>query len=349
MMPLLSILIPTYQRPGLLRLCLERTISGMDAAGVDYEIVISDGNSYEVDFNLNVDAINAVGSNRIRYTCRDSNDGHVPNWINAARNARGKYVVHLADDDALLPEGIVKHLATLEAEPNTVAIFADWLAWDDKAEREMHRYFPPGSAAVFTPADPMGLVQHLFRYQLYPEMFLCRREAFLSSICFASHQLPQSLWMYQLSRQGAIQFSMEPFYKEIRVIRDGYERGMTENMRGADQYIGDEMRNVLETLVLWASRDADKSPGPLLGQIQQAMLPRLVLEVHRACERGDFIRACELQRRLNLWTGRSDGRELAVYAAQQHANKIGLSVGTDIKELARNYAVCGEARTLTIT
>lgn len=351
MTPMLSILVPTRNRAALLDLCLLRLHSEMHVAGVDYEIVISDNASEDETNHVAEDHM--VTTDRIRYVRRETNDGHVANWLNAARHARGEYVAHCADDDLLIPSGIVKHIADLEATPNRVAVFADWIAWDDQDEKELHRYFNKAPDMTFMPHEPLRLIDHIFRHQLYPEMFIARREAFLRSFLFTSHNLPQLLWMYRLSRQGEIAFSAEPFYKETRRVKDGYDRGTPENMSNANQYIGDEMRGVLETLVQWAITDAvPRTVGPLAYRdaINGFLHNRTALEVQRACDRGDFIRACELARRLNLWCNVRGGERLPIMAAKQHAERIG-DKDADLPAIAANYAVCSvrEANTLTIT
>jgi glycosyltransferase involved in cell wall biosynthesis len=83
--PLVSVCIPTYARPGLLKeavySCLNQTFS-------DYEIVITD-NSDDDDSGR---WIRQLDDPRIRYHKNERNIGGAGNFTKALSLARGKYV-----------------------------------------------------------------------------------------------------------------------------------------------------------------------------------------------------------------------------------------------------------------
>jgi hypothetical protein len=122
------------------------------------------------------------------------------------------------------------------------------------------------------------------------------------------------------------------------------------------QYIGDEMRLTLESLVLQALQDAgvpqapEDQIGAIRGLIDQALAGRLDLEINRACHRRDFILGVELRRRQVLWQGPGSPDEmsrdvirLVVPAAFQALAQIYRSL-SDIEGLALRGFVSNEVR-----
>lgn len=103
--PLVSVIIPTFNRPETLK---EAVRSVLEQNFVDYEIVIVNDAGMEVE-----DAIDSFADKRIRYIRHRENRG-----LGAARNtgikqAKGKYIALLDDDDVYYPnhlEVMVKEL-----------------------------------------------------------------------------------------------------------------------------------------------------------------------------------------------------------------------------------------------
>jgi glycosyltransferase involved in cell wall biosynthesis len=91
-----SILIPTRNRLGLLKLAVE-TVRRQDSA--DWEIVISDNYSDQDIFGY----VQSLNEPRIRYFRTESFIPVTENWNNALANSSGDYIVMLGDDDCLLP------------------------------------------------------------------------------------------------------------------------------------------------------------------------------------------------------------------------------------------------------
>ena len=97
---LLSICIPTYNRPDCLENCLNSILKSKINSNNNLEICISDNNS-EADLSLIIkkykDKLN------INYHKNSKNLGHGRNFLKVVSMARGEYVWTLGDDDLLLP------------------------------------------------------------------------------------------------------------------------------------------------------------------------------------------------------------------------------------------------------
>jgi hypothetical protein len=313
MAPRLSICIPTYNRADILDDCLSR-LGAIADAPVEVEIVISDNAS--TDATPQVVARHAALNPAIRAHRMPENRGPFANRVNAAYQATGELVVFLADDDSLILENLYPHVARMEAEPDLAAIFTDWIAWDDAAGQEMHRYFHIDAPLIFAPDDPMGLVNTVIQRMLPPEVGVYRRGALLRSQSGFSLAIPFHGWMYALSRLGRIRFDLLAFYREHRVLKAGLARTHWANMQMQLQYVGDEMRITLESLLLQALQDAGQSQVPAdqvmnaKQAIDRMLHARLGLEIDRACHRGEWILAVELRRRQVLWYGPGSGDDL---------------------------------------
>jgi hypothetical protein len=219
-------------------------------------------------------------------------------------------MLYLADDDSLILENLLHHVETLNKEPDVVAIYADWIAWDDNAGREIHRHFGGLSEPIsFGSKAPLDLINFMLKRTLPPEVAVYRREALLRAHSFHAWSLPFYLTMYRLSRLGRITFDPLPFYREHRILKDRFQRTHWANIDMQLQLIGEELRLAFEEAVLMglqdagASRLSDEQAAIVRQSIDRILHGRIGLEVERACGRKDWIMAVELRRRYVLWHG----------------------------------------------
>jgi len=307
MRPLISICIPTYNRADLLGYCLD-SLAPLQTCGKSFEIVISDNGS--TDHTQSVIEAHRQRNPAIRAFGFPENRGGTANWFNVLDKAEGELMLYLADDDGLIVDNLLRHIETMQQDPNLVAIFADWIAWDDQAGREIHRYFGDLNEPLsFDSKTPLELVDLLLKRFLMPEMGIFRREALLQVRSFHGRSLAFYLRMYRLSRLGRIVFDPLPFYREHRVLKDQFQRTHWSNMDMTFYMIGDELRLSLEEVVLTAIQDAggvrvpDEQAIFVIQSIQRILHSRIRLEADRAGARKDWISAVEIRRRYVLWHG----------------------------------------------
>jgi glycosyltransferase involved in cell wall biosynthesis len=96
--PILSILIPTYNRADYLRKCLK---SVLQFSSEKIEILVSNNASSD---HTN-DVANSFNDPRFRYFEQPVNVGFIRNFQFLCLQAQGTYLFFLTDDDYLLPEG----------------------------------------------------------------------------------------------------------------------------------------------------------------------------------------------------------------------------------------------------
>ncbi len=125
--PLVSVIIPAYNRPAYLKEALE------SAVGQNYqniEIIVSDDCSRE---NLQA-VVDDFQDPRIIFMRNETNFGMVRNIGNIYKKAQGKYVAHLNDDDMWNKDFLEKLVPPLERHPDLALAFCDHYLIDADGE-----------------------------------------------------------------------------------------------------------------------------------------------------------------------------------------------------------------------
>jgi glycosyltransferase involved in cell wall biosynthesis len=116
--PLVSVIIPTYNRPDFLR---EAIASALGQSYRNLEILVRDNASTEETRKV----VQSFSDARIRYHRHSENVGPTENVIGACREARGEYVAHLHDDDLWEPDFLEKLIPPLEQNSDAAIAFCD--------------------------------------------------------------------------------------------------------------------------------------------------------------------------------------------------------------------------------
>jgi glycosyltransferase involved in cell wall biosynthesis len=116
--PLVSVIIPTYNRPDYLKQAIASAIKQIYQ---NIEIIISDNCSEENPQAL----VASFGDSRIRFWRHQQNVGMLANQQHALKMARGKYVASLHDDDIWNEDFLAKLIPPLEENPDLIIAFSD--------------------------------------------------------------------------------------------------------------------------------------------------------------------------------------------------------------------------------
>jgi GT2 family glycosyltransferase len=131
--PLVSICIPTFNRPELLaravHSCLGQTYR-------NFEIVITDNS----DGDASRDFIARLNEPRVRYHKNDENIGGYKNLLKVMSLARGTYLSLLMDDDLLKPRALELMVEAFEQHPTAGVVMAP-MAMIDEEDRRIFPYF----------------------------------------------------------------------------------------------------------------------------------------------------------------------------------------------------------------
>jgi glycosyltransferase involved in cell wall biosynthesis len=115
---LVSVVIPTFDRPGYLRIALASAVA---QSYRNLEIIVCDNASPEDPSGI----VAEFGDPRIRLHRNASNLGPTPNTLMGVAMATGKYVAILGDDDIWQPDFIATLLAPMEADPQVIVAFCN--------------------------------------------------------------------------------------------------------------------------------------------------------------------------------------------------------------------------------
>lgn len=187
--------IPTYNRAAGLQRALESVLGQSEP---DLEVIVFDDAS--TDETRRIVELLAGGDSRVRYVRRDSNHGLTANFNAVYREARGRYVMVLADDDWLEQDYVARCRATLDAD-STLALVSGSAVYhepngrtfagrdidliDPNPSQRVRRYF----AAVTDNVCIYGLIRRSLIDQVLPmrnclagDWLLIARLAFLGRV-----------------------------------------------------------------------------------------------------------------------------------------------------------------------
>ena len=110
-MPLVSVIMSTYNRESMLREAIE---SVLNQSFNNFEFIII--NDFSNDSTVSI--IESFNDSRIRLFSNKQNCGCTFNYHNANNLSKGEYIVHIDDDDIFLSEKLQKQVDFLEQNPD---------------------------------------------------------------------------------------------------------------------------------------------------------------------------------------------------------------------------------------
>jgi glycosyltransferase involved in cell wall biosynthesis len=116
--PLVSVIIPTYNRPEYLKQAIN---SAIQQTYQNLEIIVSDNCSSENPQAL----VESFQDSRIKFWRHEQNIGMLKNQFHGFKIAKGKYVASLHDDDMWNEDFLSKLVPNLEANPHLILAFCD--------------------------------------------------------------------------------------------------------------------------------------------------------------------------------------------------------------------------------
>jgi len=126
--PLISIRTPAYNHKKFVRQAFDSIIE--DSYPNKELVVVDDGSSDGTDGEIRAWVERHGRDLPVRYVRRENNLGIVNTLNEVIDLCRGDYIVSLASDDYLLPDGIMKRYRYLQENPQKLAVFSDCLVVD---------------------------------------------------------------------------------------------------------------------------------------------------------------------------------------------------------------------------
>ena len=125
--PLVSIVIPTYKRAGLLKAAIESCLTQKNAPLFDV-IVVDDNPERNCDTE---ELMKSIADDRVSYYKNTQNLGQINNWNRCFELATGKWVAMLHDDDLLLEFFLRDCFAILNKDAEIGLLKPQWHHWID--------------------------------------------------------------------------------------------------------------------------------------------------------------------------------------------------------------------------
>jgi glycosyltransferase involved in cell wall biosynthesis len=125
--PVVSVVIPTHNRPNWLVRALTSVLEGEFD---DFEVVVSNNGEPEHTRRL----CRRVPDSRVRWIEQEHAPGSLDNFLAGLALARGRYIAMLHDDDWWSPRFLSVLVPPLDRYPNAVVAFADHYVTDEKGE-----------------------------------------------------------------------------------------------------------------------------------------------------------------------------------------------------------------------
>jgi glycosyltransferase involved in cell wall biosynthesis len=158
--PLVSVAMPTFNRPEYLRRALEGVVA---QTYNNLEILVGDNGNSDITREI----VESFNDPRITYIGREKNLGMALNVVSLFKQGRGDYFCVLADDDFWGEQFIAKLVTALEQNPKAGMAFSDYFVVDgqsdvqpeatEAATREWGRdQLEPG---LHVPAFDIGLIK----------------------------------------------------------------------------------------------------------------------------------------------------------------------------------------------
>jgi len=134
--PIVTVIVPTYNRSGLLKLTIESVLSQTFR---DFELLVMDDASTD-----DTEAMcRAITDPRLKYVRQSKNLGVGGNWSDGLKRSTTKYVCLLMDDDRYGPKFLEHRIPVLEANPTCALVFSPFTQVDFEKHTETHsRTFP---------------------------------------------------------------------------------------------------------------------------------------------------------------------------------------------------------------
>lgn len=280
--PLLSICVPTFNRRQLLERNVTFHLDRFGELGIPFEIVIAD----DCSTDGTADYLASLAADpRVRPIRRARNSGFLDNYAFVMRQARGRFALFLGDDDLLIPEKVLDYIERMVQDPAIGMVQAPWLLMDERpGGGPMGPFYRIPEPTRFEAGDLPRLMGFIFRYHVFPEFMIIRRDVLAKSI---SSACPFIFWAFLYTARAAVHadclFMPEPFARVTAISADPrLQQGNNEAMFQWDRY-----RGGIEYLVSLARQAAgDNLASQAVLEDSIAAFMRVRMEVALRLNRG---------------------------------------------------------------
>ncbi len=122
-MPLLSVVIPTYNRAKFLERCLRSVLA---CSLEDIEILVADNASTDTTQEV----LKSFCDHRLRFWRNETNVGAARNVLSLLQVAHGEWIFLIGDDDLLLPNALERLASIVQSDPDLGVVLSSFKVMD---------------------------------------------------------------------------------------------------------------------------------------------------------------------------------------------------------------------------
>jgi hypothetical protein len=326
--PLLSLTLATYNRERYLEGYLTHHITAFEAAGIDYELVVSDNCS--TDGTAAILARFAARHKAMRVVRQRENIGAHNNILFSFHEARGEIVVNIADDDMMVPHQLLAYVRRMQENPSLVMVQAPWFLVDETQGGAITgKFYDFPADQTFARGSYAQCLQFMINHHVFPECWLLRTRA-VPQVIGLPHKFAYN-YINKLTRAlglGDVLFSPDPHIAATAVAKgDNQHVGNHEVMEAWDNY-----RGALELLASHARQfqpGAIGDVGMLATAIQSFTIQRMAVAARFQAAAGNWSNCWHIQRRIHAYGG-----DAPVHLKHEDVAKLA-AVETALAECAR--------------
>ncbi|MGY2049044.1 hypothetical protein [Methylobacterium sp. JK268] len=222
----------------------------------------------------------------------------------ALHRGRGRTLIAIGDDEAVVPETLIAAVQLMEARPEIGACFGPWEVHDALQIGDPVLQYDAAEEAVFGPGDAIDLLSFMLRHAMAPEIGLYRAEAAHRLLRGGRHCHPGLVALSDLITDRAVAFLTKP------LCRIPTRDPLTREVHGGAGTVGtgrwDLHRGGLDTYIramlrrLGGATDEDQQRS-LRGAVDHYERTQLRLAMRMAMAQGDYLAAHEIYGRLTVY------------------------------------------------
>lgn len=217
--PLVSIVIPTFNRSSMLRRCIESALAQSQACEV---LVVDHGSSDDTP------GVAASFGGRIRYLRRDVDYGVHFCWLEGVLAAKGEYVHINFDDDHMLPHFVEKCMAL--AGPSVAFVMSAASIRDEASGRTLSSQFADLASSGVYPVR--RFMRHQIGGLISPCALIIRRKdildhLYVGGVPFARHEYRGVGPDWLMSAMATLRYPKFGYINEPLVVFSSHEGSIT--------------------------------------------------------------------------------------------------------------------------
>ena len=247
--PLVSFCVPTFNRARYLDSLLQMLAQQLADFPYSYEVFVSDNASTDHTPDVLTRHADALPLRCVR---QPENRGGGGNWQYLMSQARGTYVMYLADDDAILGDEVARTVAKMEADRSIGIVYAPWMLYDLVNDRTHGEFYRQDHDVLVAKGEHAQLLDAVLRFSAFPEIFISRA-AVLQQVMPRHNEQAFFAFVHaaEFLQRSAVLLQKDPFYVSITNYFADDTRSQAGNTEA--EYAWDRYRGGLEYMLGRAS------------------------------------------------------------------------------------------------